>query len=39
MQMGQRAREKVASRYRIEDEAAGIMEVYRRLFADRGEAV
>jgi len=35
-QMGRDAREKVAKHYRIEDEAAGIMEVYRRLFADRG---
>lgn len=30
-EMGQRAREKVASRYRVEDEAEGILAVYRRL--------
>ena len=31
--MGHQAREKVTGRYRIEDEAAGILDVYRRLFA------
>ena len=30
-EMEQRAREKIASRYRIEDEARGILEVYRRF--------
>ena len=30
-EMGERAREKIASRYRIEDEARGIFDVYRRL--------
>ena len=39
VQMGLRAREKVAEHYRIEDEAAWILEVYRRLFADRGRTV
>lgn len=33
-EMGQRAREKIASRYRIEDEAEGILAVYRRLLDD-----
>lgn len=31
VEMGRQAREKVASRYRIEDEARGILEVYRRF--------
>lgn len=30
-EMGERAREKIAARYRIEDEARGILDVYRRL--------
>ena len=30
-EMGQRAKEKITSRYRIEDEARGIFDVYRRL--------
>ena len=35
-QMGRRAREKVTQHYRVEHEAAGILEVYRRLFAQHG---
>jgi len=34
--MGQQAREKVASHYRIEDEAAGILEVYKKLSTAHG---
>jgi glycosyltransferase involved in cell wall biosynthesis len=30
-EMGQRAKEKISSHYRIEDEARGIFDVYRRL--------
>jgi len=37
--MGRSAREKVASRYRIEDEAAGILAVYEHLFARHGTAM
>ena len=33
--MGRRAREKVATHYRIEDEAAGLLGIYRRLLATR----
>ena len=32
-EMGRRAREKITAQYRIEDEAAGILAVYRRLLA------
>ena len=35
-EMGRLAREKIASGYRIEDEAKGILEVYRRLLAACG---
>lgn len=35
-EMGQRAKEKISSQYRIEDEAGGILAVYRQLFAAHG---
>ena len=35
-EMGQRAKEMISSRYRIEDEAGGILTVYRQLFAANG---
>ncbi len=38
-EMGLYAREKVISRYRIENEAAGIMDVYRSLFAARHQGI